>query len=207
MKLRQLRWLIAGGAVGGLLLTAACDTPSKQRWLTFFFDGVPPLDNRTRAETKSVPDTKGETGQEPAAVVPASSGPFLHPPYRTRQCGGCHESAYSQKLRAPREEICLACHKGLLAALPLHHAPAGAGDCLACHDPHQSPEKHLLVRTGPSLCGYCHDPADWGEIPAHATAGEAACQSCHNPHGGAARFFLAVEAAKDKADAAPGEAP
>ena len=29
------------GLVGGLIILAGCRTESKQKWLTFFFDGVP----------------------------------------------------------------------------------------------------------------------------------------------------------------------
>jgi predicted CXXCH cytochrome family protein len=36
------------------------------------------------------------------------------------------------------------------------HGPVSAGDCLLCHDPHQSDRKALLVTEGDALSASCH---------------------------------------------------
>ena len=64
------------------------------------------------------------------------------------------------------------------------HSPVEDGECLECHDPHLSRNRHLLraerVRT---LCFGCHDEeiaAGEGDHPDLDDDEE--CTDCHNPH-------------------------
>jgi predicted CXXCH cytochrome family protein len=114
----------------------------------------------------------------------------VHRPYQNRRCDACHESKFSQKLRAPAGEICLLCHKIVFEKAAFRHAPAGDGSCLGCHNPHESAEKFLLTRKGQDVCRECHDERDVAGNAAHVAIGTTPCQACHDPHGGENRLFL-----------------
>jgi predicted CXXCH cytochrome family protein len=114
---------------------------------------------------------------------------FLHDPFATDECFHCHSEpvgasslASKQASRAPsrrgkvatgegflRTEItalCFECHDefspdrtprdGLLL-----HGPVASGWCVACHDPHKSPNPSLL-RYAPAarLCLQCHERSE-----------------------------------------------
>ena len=85
-------------------------------------------------------------------------------------------------------EICLVCHDGLTEQIEatFPHAPAAAGECSACHNPHVSRFEHLLQdRPGP-LCITCHtDMAqELDRAVVHQPVAEGRCVDCHTPHGG-----------------------
>ena len=64
------------------------------------------------------------------------------------------------------------------------HGPVSAGDCTACHTPHESDIKSHLVKQGDELCFECH--IDIKGLLTKKTvhpALEGGCTSCHNPHG------------------------
>lgn len=189
------------GAVLGTFLLAACSAHTKREWLPFFFDGVPPEKTEGEAVPGPPADAEGRMPEAPplpaAAVAPAKT---VHRPYGERSCDACHESRFSQKLRAPTGEICLLCHKNLFDGASFRHAPAEDGSCLGCHNPHESEEKFLLTRKGQQVCRECHDDPS---AAAHAHVGETACQSCHDPHGGDNRLFLKT----GTPPAPPGTAP
>ena len=150
------------GAICTVLLIASCGAHTKREWLTFFFDGVPPEKTEGQAvpgQPSVAPGRKAgvPTDNLAAAAVPAKT---VHQPYGDRKCDACHESQYSQKLRGAVDEICLLCHKTLFAKALFRHAPAEAGYCLGCHEPHESAGKFLLVRKGRNLCSDCHDDKD-----------------------------------------------
>jgi predicted CXXCH cytochrome family protein len=186
--------------LGLVLLLSACSTATKRRWLEFFCDDLPP----DKAVAAPEPATAVTQTNLPEAYLRARAAPALvvHKPYSERQCASCHESAFSQKLRGEVAEICLLCHKTLFGQAQFRHAPAEAGHCLGCHNPHESPEKFLLVSKGQVLCRDCHDAKDVDGVTAHAQMGQSACQTCHDPHGGTNRFFL-----KPPATAATTSAP
>lgn len=98
------------------------------------------------------------------------------------------------KLRRQKEKICLACHTdkaGLRAIkenLWLHNTTA-KGECLACHDAHQSKHKGVLRRSPEQLCQSCHPSEKMTDTAMHRSAGEP-CLSCHNPHMGKDRNLL-----------------
>lgn len=193
---RRVRSLTAKGAIGALcaaLLLSDCTAHTKREWLTFFFDGVPPerTESPTAAASPRQPGPPGTSaGLPPSPAAKAAPGETVHRPYQNRRCDACHESKFSQKLRGPAGEICLLCHQIIFEKAAVRHAPAGDGSCLACHNPHASPEKFLLTRKGQAVCRECHDERDVAGSAAHVAIGSTPCQECHDPHGGGNRLFL-----------------
>lgn len=65
------------------------------------------------------------------------------------------------------------------------HPPAASGDCVQCHEPHQSAVKGLLRKKPTDLCGKCH--ADLlkriADGKPHAPVAMGMCLSCHAGHG------------------------
>jgi len=116
--------------------------------------------------------------------------------------------------------LCKDCHDvedpGLIKAH--QEQPFGSADCLSCHDPHLSKQKHLLAKyTHPPFadlqCDTCHGPAKDGKVVltaegkelclmCHSEKGEQIeksqvqhpgamgdCTDCHSPHGGNWPYF------------------
>ena len=74
------------------------------------------------------------------------------------------------------------------------HGPTSAGDCTACHNPHESDNNALTVKDGPELCLTCH--FDMQEVMKKKNVHPAilsGCTSCHNPHGAPFRKLLSAE--------------
>jgi len=98
-----------------------------------------------------------------------------------------------------QRRVCLECHDleaELAARVP--HAPAAAGECSACHNPHVSRFDALLLAQPGPLCANCH-----GEISeqlardnVHAPAAEGRCAECHPPHGASVAGLLSAPAAE-----------
>ena len=186
----------------GLLLAGGCTPQTKREWLTTFFDGVPPEHPAAAAGTAS------QAAADPRAAamkLPPETPRFLHVPYARRQCDGCHESVFSNKLRAGANELCFTCHKTLLGEARFRHAPAETGECMICHAPHESTERFLLVRKGQEICLDCHEMSDKFSAAAHAQIAGKVCTQCHDPHKSNVRFFLKADAAT-LVPAAPGPA-
>ena len=57
-------------------------------------------------------------------------------------------------------------------------------------DPHESPNKNLLVRTGKALCLDCHDdPLAQGKVK-HQAVESGDCLDCHDPHASGTKGLL-----------------
>ena len=160
-----------------------CATDTKQRWLTFFFDGVP----QPGAETNHAPAQVSGAVQPTNAVAAAPTITRVkminHPPYEKEECTKCHESAFSQKMRGKPGEACFACHKNLPASAKEKHAPFENGECASCHEPHQGTIPKLLKKKPDVLCADCHDIPDKKSKAVHQPVANGECLSCHNPHG------------------------
>ena len=157
--------------------------------------------------------------QKTLPVVPAVPQLFSHTVWAAGDCSACHEGNgrfgfqpvggakessapkvfYSGggmpgSLRQQKDKICTACHTdktGLRAIkddLWLHNSTA-KGDCLACHDAHQSKQRGVLRRPVEQLCQPCHPAKKLAAIPMHNDANEP-CLSCHNAHMGKDRHLL-----------------
>ena len=195
-----------------------CEPQARHQVLTFFFTGVPPLDKSgSIAEVKEQPTLPppAKTLEEPAPAAPLPL--FSHPVWAAGTCNPCHESigTFSTpgvkrtpatvfktgggkpgKLTLPKNELCTQCHKDKTAKRAMTdnlwlHNTAAKGDCLACHDPHQSNNVKTLRQAPSILCLPCHKEGKFLATPAHQKREE--CLSCHNPHMGIDKNLLTKE--------------
>ncbi len=133
-----------------------------------------------------------------------------HQPYVREKCTVCHAvhaSDYSALLAKPPEMLCLDCHnqgtrrtieepevngqkkEGDDGAGPVDlsiksvHQPVAEGNCLGCHNGHDSGQKFLLKRDEKTLCLGCHKDAVFAsKTRSHPPAEGQACNTCHQPH-------------------------
>lgn len=130
------------------------------------------------------------------------AGSVKHAPFADKSCDACHRTPLGGRVRlqARVDNLCFSCHGDMPQSAP----PGGswhaalkaargtpASSCLACHDPHLSANRKLLLRTGTALCAGCH-----GSV-AKAAAGKGGhapanddCLSCHKPHAAAKPSLL-----------------
>ena len=230
-----------------ILAISGCSRSSRHQALTFFFTGVPPLEEKQAnpaaviSPTGNLGKQAGKTPQEKRKAVlpgekealpalPEAPKLYSHPAWAGGNCSLCHEGSvtlgfqpvgqakktaapkvfYSGggmpgKLRHPKEKICTKCHTdktGLRAIkdnLWLHN-PTAKGNCLACHDAHQSKHHGTLRKAPEQLCQECHHAEDLAKVPMHNDAKEP-CLSCHTPHMGKDRHLLIKEYREIKQDA------
>jgi predicted CXXCH cytochrome family protein len=166
----------AGSATALLLgvaatLLAGCDATTRHKVLTYFFDGVPPLQEAGAPATAA-----GAPGLQ-APVRPVLQA---HGPYAAKLCEACHSESMGNTLVAPRDQLCQRCHE-----LPMDkkyvHGPLASGDCLVCHDPHSSPYRPLLVSEAQDFCFSCHAREAVAAVPGHEGI-EEGCTDCHDAH-------------------------
>jgi predicted CXXCH cytochrome family protein len=190
----RVRALWLAGVVA-LAALAGCSTQTKHRWLTFFFDGVPPIGAETNPPPAAI--AYDEEGRPVGVFLPSTNAapapapPFTrHPPYEDRQCTECHESKFSVRLKDTQLKVCFACHDDFLAALKVKHQPAENGECTACHDSHGSPLPKMLTKAVPALCSECHDDVLAKGAVKHQPVENGECASCHLPHAGPNKALL-----------------
>lgn len=159
-----------------LVLLCGCEAKTRYQVLSFFFDGVPPPEDRIVNGDTGAVMKKPEQQQKPSK----------HGPFAARMCNACHDSN-TNALLLPRDKICLKCH--VLETARRQHGPVASGGCLVCHDPHRSSSEYLLVSSVKGFCTYCHDPKEIYEREVHRD-NTASCTDCHNPHGSDNDFFL-----------------
>jgi predicted CXXCH cytochrome family protein len=81
---------------------------------------------------------------------------FIHASLeRVERCEDCHNTAgrvVSYKKMIPSATCASAqCH-GEMGKGKFVHGPVGSGTCIACHNPHGSPQKHMVTRAGGEGC-------------------------------------------------------
>ncbi|MDB6028071.1 MAG: hypothetical protein JWM68_4294 [Verrucomicrobiales bacterium] len=167
-----------------LALVVGCSTPTKQKWLSRFFDGVPVPGGPTNQVTVQY-DESGkplDLKEAPKIDLTPKVAPvfYRHPPYEDKQCSECHKSKYSPELKAPQKDVCFACHDDFAAKLKFKHQPVENGECNACHDPHGSPLPKMLTKLDGALCSECHD--SFAKKNKHQPVENGECLSCHKPH-------------------------
>lgn len=168
---------------GTLLLAAlclGCSATTRNKVLTMFFDGVPPL----QAGGAQPPQPGAAPGTEAGKPI----GMREHGPYAARLCGACHEAAATNALVAPRDRLCFQCHK-LQIDKKYVHGPVASGGCLVCHDPHRSSNAYLLVSDSDSFCFHCHTERSVQAIEGHADV-EGGCTECHDAHASDQKYLL-----------------
>jgi len=166
----------------------SCDEVERNKTLTFFFDGVPPLEPQSLQE--EFPDTNSleaaRTGQAPVW--------YVHEP--RKDCSNCHtkrkQRSFSSQmyLIAPVPKLCYNCHDDYTTSAVFVHGPVAVGQCLFCHSPHKSKIEHLLTASEPELCYQCHDKNTIELIAAHLPKQLSSCTDCHNPHASSAKTLL-----------------
>ena len=171
-----------------LLLLSSCDEVERHKVLTFFFDGVPPLQTAT-SETKSpgVKDSK-------AVDAAPTAGWHVHPPLK--DCTNCHSdqrrTGFSRKVQLVAEvpKLCYKCHSEFSTLDTWVHGPVATGDCLLCHEQHKTKTEFLLKKPMPELCFQCHDVQAIRAVKNHKEESYSSCTDCHDGHAGATRSLL-----------------
>ncbi len=181
--------------VAAAFLAGGCSRQTRHNVLTFFFTGVPPLEEtRAVVEVATIReerDQQVEVVSEERAKAPA---PIIkHAPFEAGECDACHNPGQGNQLFGEAEKLCFRCHQDFTEEFAWIHGPVAVGFCNTCHEPHQSENKFLLISKSGDVCFKCHLQGDILSVPYHATAGEEVCTQCHDPHGSADRRLLKDE--------------
>ena len=181
------------------LATGCSDDPLvRHKRKTDFFDGVPdlpPLAQLCQDNMEDIFNTyyqermaEAVTGsiEEGTTIVAGSS----HPPFKEKNCQGCHDFKKANLLIAPDNELCEICHVGFVKG-DYVHGPVAIRDCLACHLPHESKHKSLLRENVSEVCNKCHQEERLA-VKMHNAVMEhnMECVNCHDAHGGNRQYFL-----------------
>jgi predicted CXXCH cytochrome family protein len=169
-------------AVIGFSLVMGHASTNDQKWLRFFFDGVP-SQSSVRKHSSAGSTNKNHSATAPAPAVPRGPVMFVHQPFGEGKCTECHgDGGMSPQPKMPALKLCFSCHKDFITGFKVKHQPVENGDCTSCHTPHQSPNKFLLVKKGNELCLTCHDsPLGEGKFK-HQAVESGDCLDCHAPH-------------------------
>jgi len=198
--------------------SAGCGQDLRHRAFIFFFPQEPHATVEKNRAT--LPSPQKETGEARAKPGPAPQlQPLVsHKPYMERKCIQCHEGASEftipifgknwdgifrkgggkpGPLILPKDRICVKCHEDMSTdwakkkGLYLH-TTAAKGECLKCHDAHQSRHKSLLREDEGTLCVSCHKAGGPAGVAKCFTKTDhpAPCLSCHNPHQGKNKSLL-----------------
>ena len=164
----------------GLAILVGCSQVARERLAAFFFE-IPPEEAVPVAA--DVPATGSTSRVVPLLDLPPPRFVSRHQPFVTHQCRSCHDAASRMAVRSEFLDSCKGCHARYFSA-DVGHAPVAQGECLTCHDMHQSVHQGLLKLATFDTCIECHDePEDLSE-PAHSTTGVENCTRCHDPHFG-----------------------
>jgi len=180
--------LLRAACAVALLLFLGCSEISARNFSSFLFDGVPapPEPDLYCAPWLAAKQAPLSSGRAELAKPRGST----HLPYAEKQCNDCHDKNKDRGLVAPPEKLCFICHDTITTGAFVH-APAGAGDCLACHMPHDSTLPRLLTKENGKLCLHCHQEARMStRIHEKTSEQKIPCYDCHNPHAGSNRYFF-----------------
>lgn len=210
-----------------VLLLCGCSRQARHEVLTFFFTGVPPLEEMQKPVQQASVPPAGKAKQLASPKVPQKPQYYSHPVWLEGQCDACHQgknlfvfqttkpgsAAPSQRvfysgggmpgqLKSTADKLCSGCHadKSGLRAIKDHlwlHNPTAKGNCLACHDPHQSTFSGVLRKPAEQICQTCHRAAFLAALPLHPV-NDRPCLDCHNPHMGKDRMLLRREYQEQK---------
>lgn len=209
---------LAGLLVLLVLMLAGCGTMDKEtehRILTFFFTGVPPLEQAQgtgAADQGEAIGAQGITSEPESAEAEPEPEPqsWVHGPVAANQCDLCHTVAASQGLSSvnvqgaanrlvmPVEELCVSCHETKSAAAAEEqglqmHPPVAIGLCIHCHEPHRANRRFLLrAEDNRTLCMGCHYAEVLPQTDAHVNS-DMDCMLCHNPHMGQTSTMLRMD--------------
>lgn len=179
----------------GSLSALGCDPVTRHKVLSTVFDGVPslpPPEELCREHEEKLRNAPAAAETPVALQQAAKSQGSRHEPYAERRCNDCHmtEGQVSSGLIKPKNELCFICHPDILDK-PWAHGPAAVGDCLACHEPHESGNQALLSKPRGEICAKCHRESRLAAAMHTLLAEkEFACADCHDPHAGTSEYFL-----------------
>lgn len=188
-------FLLAAGILAG------CADPVRDHAVkTFFFDGVPALpsldvlcEENMEVIFNDYYEARIEetfAGAEEEGIHPELGDSSIHPPFRDKNCTGCHDFQKENLLLLPKNELCFKCHKDFIKGVFVH-GPVAVADCLACHFPHQSSNSSLLKESRNNICGKCHRERRQAEsMHIRVIENKMFCVDCHDPHSGMVHFFL-----------------
>ena len=180
-----------------LVVLTGCDRVARHKVLTFFFEGVPPLDSDSQAEDMAATVEESPAAavlKEDAAKVARQTVSSRHE--AGKDCQQCHLEQGSwnrRRLTKTVPDLCYSCHTDYSTANGYLHGPIAAGDCVFCHEPHQSKYIHLQKAPQPKLCYQCHLREDIASMANHQDKQHEICTECHDPHTGSTRNFLKPE--------------
>jgi predicted CXXCH cytochrome family protein len=188
----RAKFLIGGSITFALLLTSvlSCDSARRHKLVSFFFDGVPPLE----AETSGPADVNSQSSEVEKATEGRKLDWYVHEP--TKDCSLCHgkraQDGFSRQTRliAQVPELCYKCHDDYTASAVFVHGPVAVGECLFCHHHHKSRNEHLLNEPEPELCYLCHDREMTEAITGHLPELSSGCSNCHHAHASSAKVLL-----------------
>jgi predicted CXXCH cytochrome family protein len=166
-------------------------TEKRYKVLRIFFDGVP---DPSQVKEETVPsETTGAAPKQRKEIirVPMKS---RHPDFVARDCSKCHNQASANYLNTKRDKICFSCHDSSDFQGKYLHGPMAAGDCLACHLPHESKYLNLLKAESAEMCFECHLREDIAANQVHEDVDleKGMCTECHSPHASEDRLFLRI---------------
>lgn len=165
-----------------------CTPKTSYNVLSFFFDGVPDLNQTSMTITTdslSMADSMAISENQ----FPVSTPYIFHQPYEQKECDICHNNAFMGQLNEAQPDLCYNCHENFSDVYQYVHGPVVAGYCSKCHNPHLSKLESLLLLEGQSLCLQCHE-AEWVfKNESHEGIEDYNCTECHNPHGGDNKYY------------------
>jgi len=138
--------------------------------------------------------TANNLNLEESAIDDSKTTWGMHEPLKS--CTPCHGDESKQAspeqphLVTPVPELCSICHKEYAAMEGWVHGPVATGNCMLCHEPHQTENQSLLNKTIPELCYRCHETKILQLVPGHSEKSYASCSSCHDSHSSPGRMLL-----------------
>lgn len=175
-------WTLLGAIL--IVIGPSCSPQKHYKTLSFFFDGVP---------DPNAPKLPEGFAQSAGGAPKLLS--IVHKPYAEGKCGDCHEGDTTrfESFRKLSSDVCRKCHENVLNQYPVMHGPVSAGECLLCHNPHESSVKGLLNDNSPAVCAQCHISEFLPLDPPEHQDPKQDCLQCHVAHGGEKHGLLSLQ--------------
>ncbi len=199
--LYRIRFTVAGLIMLSFLwmFIMSCDPVRDHEALTFFFDGVPPLEGET-VTSKDVPVLDANTPDSQAEQAQAKDKEIWYTHNPEKGCEQCHKKIQGSQWAVPEfvepvPELCYSgCHDDYTKSSAAYvHGPVASGECLLCHDAHQSRNKHLLKEPESKLCFQCHGSEVMELLKDHSVESPIGCTECHDAHASSVKGLLKTD--------------